>query len=72
MASLTCWGNFEARVLGYMKGASVSTSSLDKSIIGLILNSKITRAVAIWGAGGPRRLKEGVAERDPLLYNQNS
>ena len=21
---------------------------------------------------GPRRLKEGVAERDPLLYNQNS
>ena len=30
--SLICWGNLEARVFGYMNGASVSTSSLSNGM----------------------------------------
>ena len=40
MASLTCWGNFEALVFGYIKGASVSTS---KRSNGMTLSCNIFR-----------------------------
>ena len=32
MASLTFWGSLDARVFGYMKGASVSTRSLSRGM----------------------------------------